>query len=27
VPINVAAVGDPGDKNEIFGIVHAQTMR
>ena len=22
VPINVAAVGDPGDEDEIFGIVH-----
>jgi hypothetical protein len=22
VPINVAAVGDPGDEDDIFGIVH-----
>jgi hypothetical protein len=22
VPINVAAVGDPGDDDEIFAIVH-----
>jgi len=22
VPINVAPVGDPGDKDEVFGIEH-----
>jgi hypothetical protein len=22
VPINVAAVGDPGDEDKMFGIVH-----
>lgn|GEM_PF-6776639 len=22
MPIDVAAVGDPGDEDEIFGIVH-----